>query len=48
MCGFSQTAELLLQLSMRQGEHDALARLLEYVQQPKSDKGNHLKPAHDR
>ena len=28
-----------LQLSLRQGEHDALQRLLDYVQQPKADKG---------
>lgn len=34
--------EFCLQLSMRQGEHDALQRLLDYVQQPKADKGNPL------
>ena len=28
---------------MRQGEHDALQRLLEYVQQPKADKGETLR-----
>ena len=35
-----------LQLSMRQGEHDALVRLLTYVQQPKADKGGPLEPCH--
>ncbi len=35
-----------VQLSMRQGEHDALVRLLTYVQQPKADKGGPLELSH--
>ena len=46
LCGFSQSAGMLLQLNLRQGEHAALLRLLGYVQQPKADKGEPLKLCH--
>ena len=32
-------SHLYVQLDLRQGEHDALVRLLEYVQHPTADKG---------